>query len=148
MVSGGIKPEPKWLIDTHGMLEALTTKSNSVKSAIIAAIESGEMLILKPVSAELKAAYPHVWDDFKAIQNRKYHPIGVADIKAASALTEGYGSSLLGSIPSKEHFQAVAAARLRGLTLVSYRKALKHYEAIARKCSLPADTCSAVADFA
>lgn len=139
MVSA-LKSKPKWLIDTHGMKAALTTSSNKIRTAVIDAIECGEMLILKTVSDELKKMYPELWNDFKAIKNKKYEHVSVGVIHAAGALMESYGSSILGSVPGKEHFQAIAAARLLKCKLVSGDKGLANCERISSKCKLPNDS--------
>ena len=141
--------DPAWLIDTHGMVEALKTKNNQIRNAVIDAIEDGSMLILKSVSDEIKSLYPELWVDFKTIKKRsRYVPVKVEAIKAAGTLQHTYGAPIFGSIPTKEHFQAVACARLKKCTLVSSAKALKHCENIANKCGLPADTVSSLKDFA
>lgn len=141
-------PQAQWLIDTHGVIEALTTKSNSLRDAVIGAIEGGEMLILKRVSDEISASYPELWDDFKAIKKRKYVQITVPVIMTASTMAETYGSSLLGGVPTKEHFQAVACARREKCTLVSSAKALSDCQSIAKKCGLPGTSVVSVSAFA
>ncbi|TAV64355.1 hypothetical protein [Rhizobium leguminosarum] len=134
------KVKPKWIIDTHGMREALSTSSNKIRAAVIDAIESGEMLLLKAVSDELKKLYPDLWDDFKEIKNKKYHATTVPAIHAASLLTEKYGASILGSVPTREHFQAVAVARILKCKLVSAGKALTNCQGICTKCGLPSNS--------
>lgn len=131
---------PQWAIDTHGMIEALTTTKNSARAAVLEAIETGKMLILRPVSDELKKLRPDLWDDFKAITGKKYLHVSVKAVFAATMLSEQYGASLLGSIPSGEHFEAVAAAKASGCKLVSAGKALGHCQDIASKCKLHAQT--------
>jgi len=141
--------DPAWLIDTHGMIEALKTKNNQIRNAVIDAIEDGTMLVLRSVSEEIKSLYSDLWDDFKAIKKgSRYVPVTVEAIKAAGTLQHTYGAPIFGSIPTKEHFQAVACARLKKCTLISSEKALKHSESIAKKCGLPADTVSSLKSFA
>jgi hypothetical protein len=137
-------PVVKWVIDTHGMLAALRSKKNSVRVAVIDAIESGEMQILKSVSKELSALYPDDYENFKAIKNKKYLQVTVANKAAAGSLMERYGSGILGSIPTIEHFQAVAASIKAGCKLVSSGKAFTHCTAIAAKCKLGNDRVKAV----
>lgn len=138
MASGGKAPLPaKWMIDTHGMKEALTTSSNSHRAAIIDAIENGRMLILKTVSEEIKELFPELWESFKSIKNKKYKTISITAIRAASTLQESYGAPILGSIPTKEHFQAVAMAGIEKCKLVTSGKALSHCQHIQKKCKLP-----------
>jgi hypothetical protein len=137
-------PAAAMAIDTHGMIAALTTKQNSVRVAVIDAIESGTMMVLKPVSDEMKKLRPDLWDDFKDIKNKKYLHVSVKAVLAATMLSEQYGASILGSIPSGEHFEAVAAARTHGCKLVSSGKALGHCTDIAKKCGLPPDSVVAI----
>lgn len=131
-------PQPTWVIDLYGMKEALTTRVNSARVAVIDAIQSGEMLIMRSVSNDLKCMYPELWDDFKAISPKKYLPTNVATIATATQLMEMYGGSLVGSIPTFEHFEALAAARMKKCKLVSAGKAFSHCNAITKKCGLPA----------
>jgi hypothetical protein len=131
------KPLPKWVIDTHGMVDALTTTQNSARDAVFTAIASGEMLILKSVSDEISKLYDHLWDDFKTLTGKKYLHVTVAMVQTATTLSEVYGASPLGSMPSGAHFEAVSAARSKGCTLVSAGKALTHCSDIAKKCGLP-----------
>lgn len=133
---GAASTPPEWVIDTHGMVDALTTTQNSTRVAVIDAIESGAMMVLKPVSSEMKNLYPHLWADFKAINNKKYLPVTVKTVQAGTMLSETYGASILGSMPSGAHFNAVAAATAAGAKLVTAGKALTHCKAIVRRCSL------------
>lgn len=128
---------PKWVIDLHGIKEALTTTSNSAKNRVISAIQSGEMLIMRSVSNELKDLYPHLWAAFTAIQPRKYVPTTVANNQSATLLQEQHGSGILGGLPLFEHFEAVAVARGKKCKLVSAGKALKSCTQIAKCCGIP-----------
>jgi hypothetical protein len=119
------------------MREALTTSSNSARAAVIDAIQSGEMLIVRSVSDDIKNLYPPLWDHFKAIKPRKYAHSTGATIDAATHLMERYGSSLLGSVPTFETFEALAIARLKKCKLVSGGKAQADCKKIASKCGLP-----------
>ena len=137
---------PKWVIDTHGIIDALTTRQNSAHVAVIDAIECGEMVVLKPVSAEIKNLYPQYWDDFIAINNKKYVPVTVTIVQASVMLAEAYGASILGSMPSGAHFEAVATAAAAGAKLVSAGKALGHCKEIVRRCSLPTGSAVSIAN--
>lgn len=128
---------PKWVIDLHGIKEALTTTSNSAKNRVINAIQSGEMLIMRSAPNELKVLYPHLWAAFTAIQPRKYVPTTVANNQAATLLQEQHGSGILGGLPLFEHFEAVAVARAKKCKLVSAGKALKNCKQIAKGCGIP-----------
>lgn len=132
------KLQPKWVIDLHGIREALTTRSNAAKARIIDAIQSGEMLIMRSVSDELSAAFPALWDDFTAIKPRKYFTSTMAVYAAAGSMQAAHGTSLLGGMPDYAHFEAVAAARIQKCKLISGGKALGHCQDIAAKCGIPA----------
>lgn len=130
------KPEPKWIIDLHGIKEALTTRSNA-KARILDALQSGEMLVMRSVQNELKNISEQLWADFAAIKGKKYVDTTVAVSALAAQLQEAHGSSLLGGVPSFAHFEAVALARTKKLKLVSAGKGLSDCTQIASKCGLP-----------
>jgi hypothetical protein len=130
------KPQPKWIIDLHGIKEALTTRSNA-KAHILDAIESGEMLVMRSVQNELKDLYSHLWPDFVAIKTKKYIDTTLAVSAVAGQLQQAHGSSVLGGVPSFAHFEAVALARTQKLKLVSAAKGLSNCKQIASKCGLP-----------
>jgi len=132
------KPRPKWVIDLHGIRETLTTRSNAAKASVIEAIQSGEMLIMRSVSDELRAAFPGLWADFNAIKPRKYFTPTMAVYAAAGSMQAAHGTSLLGGMPDYAHFEAVAAARIQKCKLISGGKALGHCKDIAVKCGIPA----------
>lgn len=139
MAKAKSKPLAQYVIDTHGLRAALTTSSNSVRTAIISAIETGKMLILKPASKELKENDPEVYDDLQALSSKKYLPICVDVNKATAALVEAHGGGrLFGTTPPIDRFRAIAAARRSKLVLVTDGKSLKDCLSIATKCNLPA----------
>ncbi|GGE84869.1 hypothetical protein [Sphingomonas prati] len=139
MAAKKIQTEIKYLIDTYGLRAALTTTQNSVRSAVINAIESGEMLIIKSVSKELKENDPEVYAEMQAISYKKYASIDLGANKAAAAMVEAHGGSkLFGVTPPLDRFRALAVARLHKLVLVSDGKALKDCQSVAVKCHLPA----------
>lgn len=140
------KPKPviKWVIDTHGMLAVLRSKKNSVRVAVIDAIERGEMQILKHVSKEICELYPTEYEDFKTIKNKKYLQILVETKEASAVLMQRYGSSIWGSIPSQENFLAVAAALKAGCKLVTSGKSHSNCGGIVKKCKL--NDCLVLAD--
>lgn len=129
---------PKWVIDLHGIKDALTTTSNSAKARVFDAIRKGEMLIMRSVSGELKDLYPHLWASFAAVTPKKYVPTTVAHHKSATALQELHGSGVFGGLPLFAHFEAVTVARSKGCKLVSAGKALKDCKQIAKGCGIPA----------
>jgi hypothetical protein len=105
------KPQPQYVIDTYGLRAALTTTQNSVRNAVIDAIESGKMLILKPASKELKENDPNVYDDMQTISSKKYLAVDVSTSRAAAVLVESHGGSrLFGTTPPIDRFRALAAA--------------------------------------
>ncbi len=135
-VASGSAVTPKWVIDLHGIKEALTTTSNSAKHRVISAIQSGEMLVMRSVSNELKEMYPDLWPAFSAIQPRKYVPTSVANNYSATLLQEQHGSGVFGGLPLFQHFEAVAVARSKNCKLVSAGKALKNCKQIAKRCGI------------
>jgi hypothetical protein len=139
---------PKWVIDLHGIRDALTSKQNSIRVAVIEAIEAGQMHIIKPASTELKDLYPAAYATFQTIKNKKYVSISVAASATAAMLMETFGASPLGSIPVAARFEAVAQSRASGCVLVSSGKAHKECCAIAAKNGLPANAVVSIADFA
>jgi len=137
---------PKWVIDLHGLKDALTTTSNSAKAAVIEAIRRGEMLIMKSVSTELKELYPQLWPLLTAISPRKYLKTTVANHASATALQELHGSGVLGGLPMFAHFESVAVARSNGCKLVSAGKALKECRQIAKGCGIPKSEVIEISD--
>lgn len=129
--------EPRWVIDLHGLKDALTTTSNSAKTRVIDAIRTGEMLVMRSVQVQLKDVYPALWPLFVAIKPKKYLNTTVANHAAATALQEMHGSGVLGGLPTFAHFEAVAVARSNKCKLVSAGKALKDCKQIAKRCSIP-----------
>jgi hypothetical protein len=137
------KAVAKYVIDTHGLRAALSTQINSVRTAVIHAIEAGEMLILKPASKELKENDPNIYKDLQALSSKKYLPLTVAVNKAAAALVQAHGGGFFfGTTPPIDRFRALAAARLEKLTLITDGKSLKDCLAIVKKCKLPAGCVS------
>jgi len=126
----------KKIIDLHGIRDALTTKNNAVRSAVIDAIQTGEMNIVRSVSEELKAIDPIVYKDFQNIKPKKYTKITVGHISTAALLTQTYGASILGSVPPPERFEVLALCHAQGLSLVTSGKAQKECKAIAKKCKM------------
>ena len=127
---------PKWLIDTRGMHEALTTRKNSIKNAVISAIENGTMLITKNTSKELKELYPDVYDDFKKISGKKYLTPAHKHIAHATVTMQNYGSNILGGIPSFEYFQFFRSAQMEKLACVTAGTSLSNCSKITTKLKL------------
>lgn len=145
MAAAKSKPVPKYVIDTYGLREALTTTQNSVRIAVVTAITNGEMLILKTVSKELKENDPDVYVDMQTIASKKYLPIDAKVGKAAAVLVDQHGGSRLwGATPPIDRFRALAAAGVNKLILITDGKALRECQAIANKCRLPRACVKAV----
>lgn len=128
-------PEPKWIIDLHGIKEALSSRSNA-KARIIDAIKSGEMWVMRSVQQDLKI-FENLWSDFAAIRPKKYVDTPASVSAAAASMQEANGSSLLGGVPSFAHFEALALARSKKCKLVTAGKGMSDCHSIAKKCSLP-----------
>jgi hypothetical protein len=137
------KPKPKWLIDLHGIKEALTSRSNA-KARVIDAIRSGEMLVIRSVQTELCAAFPDIWPDFVEIKPKTYQDTAIPIYNAAGQLQGMHGSSLLGGMPDFAHFEAVALARSLDCKLISAGKALGHCQDIASKCGIPVNDIASI----
>lgn len=148
MVAASVKNNavPLWVIDLHGMREVLSTKKNSTKVAIIDAIEKGDMQILRSVSDELKAIYPDLYEDFKLISPKKYMKSPVVASVIVESLMECYDAGIFGSIPSAEHFEAVAVAHHAGVVLVTSGKGLSDCQKIVKKCELKPHAVQSVQD--
>lgn len=135
--------KPEWLIDLHGIKEALTTRSNA-RARIIDAIQNGEMLIVRSVQIELKDVYPDLWQDFVAIKPKKYIDIPVSVQAAATQLQEIHGAPLLGGVPHFCHFESVALANAKGMKVISAGKGLADCQRIAKKCGLTKDIAQSI----
>lgn len=130
------KPAPKWIIDLHGVLDALSSGA-ATKSKVVDAIKSGEMLVMRSVQADLKNAFPDAWEEFADIKGKKYVDTTVAITSVAAQMQEAHGSSILGGVPSFAHFEAVALARSQKCKLVSAKKGLSDCQSIAKSNGLP-----------
>jgi hypothetical protein len=128
------KVSPEWVIDTHGLRDALRSKSNSIKSAVIDAITSGRMLILKPVSKEFSDMYEDLYTELQTIKPRTYAQISVEASAHAGVMMDAYGARILGGNPQVEHFEALAVAHMKACTLITAGKALKECKSIVAKC--------------
>lgn len=133
--SAEVGDAPKWIIDLHGIREALTTRSNA-RARVIDAIQSGEMLVMRSVQHELKSAYEQLWDAFVAIKPKKYIGSTARVFAIAAHLQEEHGSSLLGGVPSFVYFEALALARAHDCKLITAGKAFSECQGIAMKCGL------------
>lgn len=126
---------PKWIIDLHGIKEALTTRANA-KTRIIDAIRSGEIWVMRSVQDQLKI-FEHLWPQFAAIKPKKYVDTPYSVAATAASMQEANGSSLLGGVPSFAHFEALALARSKRCKLITAGKGMSDCQDIAKKCGLP-----------
>jgi hypothetical protein len=61
------KSSPKYLFDLHAVIKALSGGNNLVRSAFISGLESGEVLIQRSVTKELKDVDEAVYKDFQRV---------------------------------------------------------------------------------
>jgi hypothetical protein len=135
--SAKLRPKsPAWVIDTHGLNAALECPSNRVRDGIIAAIEAGQMWLLKPVSHELKEMYEQHYKQLQAFSYKRYLEVTVQAQITAGIMMEAFGAPLLGGQPALHQFEAVAVAHHNGCKLVSAGKALRSCRAIAKTAGL------------
>lgn len=139
------KPPVKWLMDLHGLVDALSGGGNAV-AAVTDAIESGEMKVIRSAGSELQAAYPELWDDFTDIGGRKYEKPTKADHELASHLQQMYDKPILGGIPTYEHFLAIAMCARLKCRLVTSGKAHKRSLDIAKKTTGSVNVVATIAD--
>lgn len=139
------KPQVKWLIDLHGLVDALSGGRNAI-ATVSDAIESGEMKVIRSVGNELQAAYPELWGEFTTIGGRKYEKPSKADYELASHLQQMYDKPILGGIPTYEHFLAIAMCARLKCRLVTSGKAHKRSLDIANKTTGSADVVATMAD--
>ncbi|WP_068108966.1 hypothetical protein [Tropicimonas marinistellae] len=130
------KVVPEMVIDLHGIVEALTTGNNQVKSTVIDSIQSGKMQVVGGVSKELKDLYPDTYQDFQTIKPKKYMHVRVAHETASGVLMESFGAGILGGIPLPERFELLALCLKEGVDLVTAGKSLRDCKSIKKKCSL------------
>lgn len=139
------KPQVKWLIDLHGLVDALSGGSNSI-AAIADAIESGEMKVIRSAGPELKATYPELWHAFSDIGGRKYEKSTKIDHELASHMQQMYDRPILGGIPTYDHFLAIAMCARLKCRLVTSDKAHKRSLDIATKTTGSANVVATLAD--
>jgi hypothetical protein len=137
-------PTIKWIIDLHGIKEALASRSNA-RTRIIDAIQRGEMVVMRSVQDDLKI-FDYLWTDFCAIKPKKYVDTPVSVTAMAATMQEANGSSLLGGVPSFAHFEALALARNKKCKLVTAGKGFADCQSIAKKCKLPATDVVSIGD--
>lgn len=128
------KPTPSKVMDLHGIRSALNSKNNQVRATVIDGIQSGDILLIKGVSEELKKADDLAYKEFATIKPKKYIPVLSRHQAHGAMLAEQYGSSFFSSDPPAERFESVSLCMNEGLTLVSADKAHKEYKKIVATC--------------
>jgi hypothetical protein len=141
------KVAPKYVIDLHGVIGMLKSKNKKIQSDIIGHIKSGEMLILRTVSDEIKFDND-LYKKFQDIKPKKYLQIPVAIGAVAAVLIEDFEGNILAPVPAIEIFEAVAAASSEGLILVSSGKGFNSCNGIAKKCKLKKLTVVKIENYA
>lgn len=144
-VKNSSKPQVKWLMDLHGLVDALSGGSNAV-ATVTDAIESGQMKVIRTVGTELQAAYPELWDEFNEIGGRKYEKPTKADHELASHMQQMYDKPILGGIPTYEQFLAIAMCARLKCKLVTSGKAHKRSLDIANKTTGSTNVIATIAD--
>jgi len=137
-------PGPQWIIDLHGIKEALSSRSNA-KARIIDAIRSGEIWVMRSVQEDLKI-FESLWSDFAAIKPKKYVDTTASVSAMAASMQEANGSSLLGGVPCFAHFEALALARSKKCKLITAGKGTSDCHLIAKKCGLPRGDIVGISD--
>ena len=139
------QPQTKWLMDLHGLFDALSGGSNA-QAALKDAIESGELKVIRSAGSELLDAFPELWDIFTEIGGRKYEKPTKADHELASHLQQMYDAPILGGIPTYEQFLAVAMCARLKCRLVTGGKAHKRSVDIAKKSPVSKGLVATIAD--
>ena len=139
------RPPIKWLMDLHGLKDAMSGGGNA--HAVVAdAIESGEMKVIRKAGDELKAAYPELWDAFTSITGRKYEKPTKADHELAAHLQQMHDAPILGGIPTYDQFLAMAMCARLECRLLTSGKAHKRSIEIAKSASISKQTIATLAD--
>jgi hypothetical protein len=130
------KPTPSKAMDLHGIRSALNSQNNQVRAAVIDGIQSGDILLIKGVSEELKKVDEKAYKEFTNIGSKKYIPVRSKHQAHGAMLAEQYGSSIFSADPSAERFESVSLCMKEGLTLISADKALKEHKKIVATCAV------------
>lgn len=139
------EPHLQWLIDLHGLYEALSSRSNA-RARILDAIAAGEMKVIHSAGAELKDAYPELWDEFSKIKVRKYEKPIKKDHELASHLQQVFRASILGGIPTYDQFLSLAMCARLKTRLVTAGNAKKRSLSICRDTKTTLTTVASISD--
>ena len=141
--------EAAYLIDLHGLREAFNSTNNQVRVAVIDALESGEMRIMRAASEELKATDEDAYADFQsATKKKKYEKTQIKHEATRASLMSTYGATLFGSSPPSERFEAMAICVCEKYDLVTNGKPHADCKKIVSKCSLNGTKVLTVEEFA
>ncbi|WP_050521077.1 hypothetical protein [Pseudorhodobacter antarcticus] len=142
------KSSPKYLFDLHAVIKALSGGNNLVRSAFISGLESGEVLIQRSVSKELKDVDEDVYKDFQLVNpGRVYQSEGAKHASVQQALQQKYGTNFWGNSPRPSCFLSVAMSTCEDLILVTDGRPLSDCRKIVKDCSLATKVFS-LPDFA
>lgn len=139
------EPQIKWLMDLHGLVDALSSGKNAI-ATLADAIKSGELKVIGPAGPELQNAFPELWDDFAEMRTRKYAKPQKADHELAAHLQQMYKAPILGGIPSYDQFLAMAMCARFKCRLITSGKAFKRSLDICKNASIAKDTVATLAD--
>ena len=140
--------DAEYLIDLNGVEEALSTQSNSVRDAFLAALGDGRLRIAKRTSKELKDCEEELYAEFQQIGTKRYITPKVAEQSIQADLIVEHGGGLLGGFPPEDRFENIAICLSQGLKMVSAGKPLKDYKSIGKKCELNGFNAMTLAEFA
>jgi hypothetical protein len=122
----------EWIIDLHGLREAIRGSSNSV----IAALDAGTMTVRAGVVKQLQDIAPDEYSKFQSlVGRRRYLRPTLADFRRSQVLLEMYGATVFGP-PDVHFFEVIAICLNRELKVVSTGKAYDTYRKILKKCGL------------
>lgn len=134
---------PQYVLDLHGLRDALHTGNSNV----LAGIEDGSIAIFRRAREDLEKSYPDLYDQFRSISARKiYIDISVGHKAAAAALLESYGASIFSAKPAIAAFHHLAASQAEGLVLISSGKGFADVQQIAAKCGIGHNSITRAAD--
>ena len=110
----------RYVIDDHGLVRGLENRSNS----LIAAIQSGEVAIMRSASHLIRDAYPALYPALQALDGKKLVDLTLTLQAEMGVLMESYGARALGGIPGRAYFEAAILAKAHSATLVTHAKGL------------------------
>lgn len=143
------KVSAKYLIDLHGLREALNSKSNKIRDSFVDALNSGELKVMRSASKELQDIDEDAYKDFQSVKKTSvYIKTTVADDALQATLMSRNGTNFWGAAPPPDRFLTLALCIRENLILVSAGKALRDTKKISKDCSLTAPDILSLADFA